>query len=69
MIVKIFIILMLLAIVGSLFSALLFMFKKKDKNDDRMVRALTWRVGLSLSLFLLLMAGFGLGIISPHGLR
>jgi hypothetical protein len=30
--------------------------------------ALTWRIGLSLALFVLLMAGFYFGIIEPHGL-
>jgi len=62
-----FVILVLLCIVGLLFSALFFMFR--DKGDSRrMVRALTWRVALSVSLFLLLMVGFYFGWIGKEGL-
>jgi hypothetical protein len=39
-----------------------------DKGDSKkMVRALTWRVGLSVVLFLLLMAAWAAGIIQPLG--
>lgn len=66
---KAFVVLMLLAILGSLGSALMFLLRKKEHHDNRrMVRALTWRIGLSITLFLLLMAGFYFGIISPTGL-
>jgi FtsH-binding integral membrane protein len=62
-----FVILVLVCIIGLLFSALFFMFK--DKGDSkRMVRALTWRVALSVSLFLLLMIGFYFGWIGKEGL-
>jgi FtsH-binding integral membrane protein len=62
-----FVILALVCIVGLLFSALFFMFK--DKSDSkRMVRALTWRVALSVSLFLLLMVSFYFGWIGKEGL-
>jgi len=63
--VKIVIIVMLLLIVGSLFSALLFMFKDKSQSD-RMVKALSFRIGLSILLFLMLMAGYYFGIIPPQ---
>ena len=62
MLVKIFVIVMLLLIVGSLFSALFFLMKG-NSQDERMVKALTWRISLSLVLFLLLMLGFYTGII------
>ncbi|MDH5648524.1 MAG: twin transmembrane helix small protein [Gammaproteobacteria bacterium] len=65
MMVKIVIIVMLLLIVGSLFSALLFMFKDKSQSD-RMVKALSFRIGLSILLFLMLMAGYYFGIIPPQ---
>ena len=62
-----FVILVLVCILASLFSALFFMFK--DKGDSRrMVKALTWRVALSVSLFLLLMVGFYFGWIGKEGL-
>lgn len=67
MALKIFIFSALLLIVGSLFSALVFLYKDKGQGE-RTVRALTWRIGLSLSLFVLLMAGYYFGIITPHGI-
>lgn len=62
-----FVILVMICIVGSLFSALFFMFR--DKGDSkRMLKALTLRVALSVTLFLLLMAGFYFGVIGKDGL-
>ncbi len=66
MTIKIIIISALLLIVASLFSALIFLYKDKGQGE-RTVRALTLRIGLSLSLFILLMAGYYFGIITPHG--
>jgi len=64
--VKLIIIVMLLLIAGSLFSALFYLMKG-DKQDERVVKALTWRISLSLVLFLMLMLGFYTGIIGhPH---
>jgi Protein of unknown function (DUF2909) len=51
----------LVMIVGSLGSALYYMMKDQGKSD-RTVRALTLRVALSMSLFLLLMAGYYFGL-------
>jgi hypothetical protein len=68
MVLKIIIISVLLLIVGSLFSALTFLYKDKGRGE-RTVRALSWRIGLSLGLFILLMAGYYLGIITPHGIN
>lgn len=67
MFIKIIVIAMLLLIFASLFSALVFLFKDKG-HGQRTARALTWRIGLSMTLFLLLMAGFYFGIIPPQGL-
>jgi len=67
MIIKIVVILMLVLIFGSLFSALIFLFKDEGRGK-RTATALTWRIGLSLALFLLLMAGFYFGVIPPEGL-
>ncbi|MEK7840901.1 MAG: twin transmembrane helix small protein [Pseudomonadota bacterium] len=68
MLIKIIVILMLLAIVGSLASAMLFLFRDRGRGE-RTVRALTWRISLSITLFVLLLVGFKLGIIPPLGLR
>jgi hypothetical protein len=64
---KILVIILLLAIVGSLGSALFFLVNDQGKSK-RTVNALTVRVGLSLALFLLLMAGHYFGFI-PDKLR
>lgn len=64
--IKLVIIVMLLLIVGSLFSALFYLMKDKG-SGERTARALTLRISLSLVLFLLLMVGYYTGIIGhPH---
>jgi small neutral amino acid transporter SnatA (MarC family) len=59
---RIFVILLLLAIAGSLGSALYFLVKDQGKSR-RTVNALTVRISLSLFLFLFLMAGHYFGFI------
>jgi hypothetical protein len=62
---KLVVILILLGIVGSLGSALVYLFR--DDNDSRRtVRALTWRISLSVGLFILLLIGYWLGLIQPR---
>ena len=68
LVIKFIVVLMLLVIVGSLVSALVFLYKDRG-NGTRVARALTVRVALSITLFCLLMAGFYFGIIPPQGLR
>lgn len=55
---------MLLAIVASLGSAAVFMLRGRG-DSRRMARALAWRVGLSVGLFVLLMAGYFFGLLQP----
>ena len=59
---KIVVILFLVAILASLGSALFFMVSDRGKSK-RTVKALALRVGLSLALFTVLMAGYYFGII------
>jgi hypothetical protein len=59
---RIVVILFLLAIVGSLGSALFYLVTDRGRSK-RTVRALALRVGLSLTLFIILMAGHYLGFI------
>jgi hypothetical protein len=47
--------------------ALLALFRRGD-HSQTLLRALTVRVSLSVLFFLLLMLGWYLGIIQPHGL-
>lgn len=54
---------MLIAILASLGSALVFMFRSRGDDPKRMVKALAVRVGLSVFLFVMLMAGYYLGLI------
>jgi DUF2909 family protein len=56
---------MLLAIVGSLASALVFMYRDQS-GSKRMVKALALRVGLSVFLFVVLMAGYYFGIFKER---
>lgn len=62
MLVKVIIVLTLIVIVGSLFSALFFLAKDKS-GSERTVKALTIRIGLSITLFILLMLSYYLGLI------
>ena len=55
-----------LAIVLSLGSALVYLVRDKGESK-KMARALTIRVGLSVLLFLFLIAAWLLGWIRPHG--
>lgn len=59
---KILVIVLVLLIVASLGSALFFLVHDQS-NSKRMMRALALRVGLSITLFLLLMAGYYFGLI------
>ena len=55
---------MLVLIVASLGSALFYMIRGRD-DPKKMARALAIRVGLSVALFAMLMAGWFLGLWQP----
>ena len=63
---RIIVVLMLIAIVASLGSALIFVYRDRGQDKTRAVKALTVRVGLSLFLFLLLMAAYRFGWIGER---
>ena len=63
--IKILVIIALGGIVFSLGSALFHLSRGKG-DPQKMVRALTIRVGLSVGLFILLMVAWYFGWISPH---
>ncbi|MBA3661236.1 MAG: twin transmembrane helix small protein [Gammaproteobacteria bacterium] len=67
MIIKIIICLMLVFIFFSLGSALFYLVRDQGFSE-RTVKALTWRIGLSLLLFILLFVAFALGWIQPHSI-
>ncbi len=62
MLTKVIVVLTLIVIVGSLFSALFFLAKDKT-GGDRTVKALTIRISLSIGLFILLLISGKLGLI------
>lgn len=68
MLSKILIIVIFLGIIGSMGSVLFFLIKDKGQSD-RTLKALTVRIGVSIALFALLFVLWGLGLISPHGVR
>ncbi len=63
---KILIIVLLIAILISLSSGMVFLIKDKGKTK-RTVNALTIRVALSVALFILLFVGYLTGQITPQG--
>jgi len=69
-ILKILVVATLAVILGSLFSALFFLIKDKGSRDStRVVKALTIRIALSITLFVLLGIGYATGFIPATGLR
>lgn len=65
--IKIIVLLLVVLILFSLASGLYFLVKDRG-GSERTVKALTWRIGLSVALFVLLMAGYFLGFIPKTGL-
>jgi hypothetical protein len=66
-VIKGVIIALLAFIILSLGSALYFLVRDPAQST-RVVKALTWRIGLSLVLFALLMLASWLGWITPHSI-
>lgn len=62
---KIIIVILLLFVVGSLFSALYFLINDPSRSQ-RVVKSLSWRIALSLFILLLLFIGIQTGLIVPH---
>lgn len=65
---KIIVLLLIIVILASLGSALYYLIKDQGKSD-RVVKALTVRIGVSMLLFLSLMAAYYFGWIPETGLR
>ena len=68
---KYWIALTFIGIAGSLLAAGFFMVRGgPDKADkaNRMAQALTWRIGLSVTLFLVIIFSYAMGWIQPTGI-
>lgn len=63
--IKAILVLLLVFIFFSLGSALYYLVRDRD-NSERIVKALTWRIGLSVVLFIFLFIAFAMGWITPH---
>jgi len=63
--IKLLVVFTLLAIVVSLFSGLWFLYQDRG-SGERAVRALTIRIGLSISLFLILLVTYRLGLLPGY---
>jgi Protein of unknown function (DUF2909) len=66
MLVKWFVVCVLVVIFYCLISALYYLLYRKDVVH--VVKALSWRIGLSVLLFAFLFLAYGLGWIHPHPL-
>lgn len=66
MVFKIVILSLLFIVLISLGSALVAM-ARGDKSD-KMLKSLSWRIGLSVAIFIVLLIGQATGLITPHGL-
>lgn len=67
---KVLIVIALVAIVAALASAGVFMMREGRRGEPksgRMMRALAWRVGLSVLLFLCILGAYRMGWIQPTG--
>lgn len=69
---KVFVALAFLGILASLGSALFFMMRdgrEGKAKTSNMAKALAWRVGLSVLLFICILVAWKLGYIQPTGIR
>ena len=63
---KLLVVILLLVIMISLGSALVYLVRDRG-TTRRTLNALTLRIGLSIVAFILLMIGYATGLIAPHG--
>jgi len=62
--VKFLILVAFVAIIASLASGLVYLFKD-DHDSRRVVNALTWRIGLSVAMLVVLLLAYALGFVEP----
>jgi succinate dehydrogenase/fumarate reductase cytochrome b subunit len=65
---KLLIIGVLIVILYNLGAGLYYMMVDKGKTN-RTVKSLSWRIGLSVGLILLVILGIFTGVIKPHGIQ
>ena len=65
---KYLVLLAFVAIIGSLGAALYFMMKDREGKTSNMARALAFRVGFSILLFICILLAWKFGYIQPTGI-
>ncbi len=65
MVIKLLLAAFMLSILACLATGIKYLLTEQQ-GSKRMVKALSWRIGLSLSLFIVLLVLFTLGYLSPH---
>ncbi len=69
MLIKTLIVIAFVAIIASLGSALFHLVKHKDPvNSQKTLKALTFRIGLSVVLFIFVVIAMATGLVEPTGL-
>ena len=68
MLTKVFIVMMMLAILTALLRGGFYLVKDQGKTT-RTLSSLKWRIGLSLSLFIFLFIAYANGWIQPNGIN
>lgn len=67
--IKIIVLVAMLAVLFSLFRALSHLVRGGDKaSSEKVLRALVWRLALSIAIIVVLYAASFFGLIAPHGL-
>jgi len=64
---KIIVLILLAIVLITLGSALYHLISNKG-DSEKLLKSLTWRIGLSVFIFVLLFVGQAVGLITPHGL-
>lgn len=67
MVFKIIVLILLAIVLITLGSALYHLISNKG-DSEKLLKSLTWRIGLSVFIFVLLFVGQAVGLITPHGL-
>jgi putative copper export protein len=68
MIIKTILIVLLLCVIISLFVSMRNLTAKDPENQKKIVKSLTWRVALSLAIFILIIIASFFGYLQPHTL-
>ena len=67
--IKIFFVIAFIIIIFSLGSALFHLVNRKEQqHSNKTVKALTFRIGLSLVLFIMMYIAYATGLIKPEGI-